>query len=280
MSSNTSRTGGKRGPKPFPGTRRKRCDLRVPAFQPIREHPKQYSRKRRSEVLLWLIHHRVADSRKNDFGEPPAPRLKPGQTPLSNEEHREIRMCKSSIIYRPPTFKEAEEFWKIQSTTIRLWWLSKGKYISPAEVENARLYRCQPSLDSTFKQTLGVAQNSFQPPALQSTSNAAAQLPPSDVQPQPSVVEISDDSDSHPGGYNSDDDEDLPDVETVISNAHGMDDQIMSKEIQGLQRIFDDSDTDIALAANQAASIDQTDEDSNENRDSEGSGDLELFGSI
>ncbi|KAI2463450.1 hypothetical protein F4781DRAFT_124357 [Annulohypoxylon bovei var. microspora] len=278
------RSGVKPGPKPFPGTRRKRCDLRVPPVQPIRHHHR-YPRKRKIDVLTWLVNYRVADTRKNEFGEPPAPRLKSGQEPLSEEQLREIRLCKDPVIYRPATYREAEKHWKIQGAIIASWWQGKKKYLPPAELEKSKYYMTQSSPNRAFKpqpsQNQTVTQNGIQPPTLQPTMNAATQSRAGVAQPHQAVVEISDDSESDSGGFISDDDEDLPDIETAIANARNKGDDQMSKDIRELQQIFDDSDTDIIPNTNEGASIDPQDPQDNEDgEDAEGYEDPELFGSI
>ncbi|KAI1214766.1 uncharacterized protein F4807DRAFT_455217 [Annulohypoxylon truncatum] len=230
------RCGVKRGPKPFPGTRRKRCDLRVPPVQPIR-HNHRYPRKREIDVLTWLVNHRVADARKNEFGEPLAPRLKSGQEPLSEEQLREIRPC----------------------AIIAAWWQQREKYHPPAEIEKSRYYLIQSSHHRNFKppsQNKSVAQNSIEPPSLQPTSNAATQSRAGVAHPRQAVVEISDESESDSGSFINDGDEDLPDIETAIANTRDMGHDQMSKDIRELQQIFDDSDTDIMLNANKGASMD------------------------
>ncbi|KAI1458469.1 hypothetical protein F4805DRAFT_140448 [Annulohypoxylon moriforme] len=280
------RPGIKRGPKSFSGTRRKRCDLRVPPVQPVQpvRHITRYSRKRKIDVLTWLVNHRVADISKNEFGEPPTPCLKSGQKPIPEEQLQELRQCKDHTIYRPATYREAEKYWNIQGTLIALWWQRREKYLPPAEIEKSKYYMIQSSPNKKFKppsQEKSVAQNSIEPPTLQPASNAATQSPTSVAQPKQAAVEISDDSGSDSDGFIGDDDEESPDIQPAIANTRNTGDDQMSKDIQELQQIFDDSDTDLMLNTNKGASTDpQGQQDNEESEDTEGSEDPELFGSI
>ncbi|KAI0884371.1 uncharacterized protein GGS22DRAFT_22539 [Annulohypoxylon maeteangense] len=279
------RSGVKRGPKPFPGTRRTRCDLRVPPVQSVR-HNNRYPKKRKIDVLLWLVNHRVADTRRNEFGQPPTPRLKSGQKPIPEEQLRELKQCKDHIIYRPATYREAEKHWNIQGAIIASWWQRKEKYLPSAEIEKSKYYMIKSSPNRNFKppgpsQNESAAQKSTEPPTLQPSSNAATQSRASVAQPKQAVVEISDDSEWDSNGFISDDDEDLPDIETAFVNSCSTEDEQMSKDIQELQKIFDDSDTDLMPNAKEGASTDpQGHQSSEEIDDAEESEDPELFGSI
>ncbi|TPX11694.1 uncharacterized protein E0L32_007673 [Thyridium curvatum] len=98
----------KRGPKPKPLSERV-----SKATNPITRPTRRYSRKRKIEVLMYLIHHRVA--------EPPQP---------LNARHRRRRLfgtapvhnIEDGLVYRLPTYEEASAFWKIPRSTILKWY--------------------------------------------------------------------------------------------------------------------------------------------------------------
>ncbi|KAL7625186.1 hypothetical protein AAE478_004401 [Parahypoxylon ruwenzoriense] len=287
----TPKTGVRRGPKPFPGTRRNRCDLRVPPAQPILRSKTTYPRKRRIEVLLWLINYRVADTRKNDFGEPFPPRVKLGQQQLSYEEQREMRLRRDPVVYRPPTYREAELFWKIRAGTIAHWWQTREKYLSPAQLEKARDYKIQPSpYGGSYKpqppqppqptQSQTIAQSSIQHTSAHITPPQPSQLQPGVVQPQIPVVEISDDSESDSADFDSDDDEDLLDVESAVADVGGVQDQPQPQpqpQVQPLpppQQQEQEQQQEKPQVTQESPQSDESDEDA------EGFEDPELFGSI
>ncbi|KAI1396437.1 hypothetical protein F4819DRAFT_491516 [Hypoxylon fuscum] len=281
MPSGRPPTGVRRGPKPFPGTRRKRCDLRVPPAQPVRRQHVRHPRKRKTEVLRWLIHHRVVDARKNEDGEPiTVNNAKFGQKLPKYDKQRAFQQRKDPFIYRPPTYREAEQFWKINSGTISHWWSKKEKYLSPAEVEEAKVYKVEspPASMLNRETTQGSAQ--------QHTLNMATPSGSGDVQPQQTAVEISDDSDSDASDLGND--EDMPDIDTPFTNAESSEDQQMSRDTQELEQIFDDSDVDVTPNPNEEHLVEdqqgtrdvydlQQGDDSDE--DGEGEEDPELFGS-
>jgi len=82
------------GPKPKPhATRPYRPQ------GPIQRIPRSYSKARKVEVLLFLLHHRVAveDTAQSQF--------------------------------RPPTKLEASYYWKIPEPTIQLWWAKRDEIL-------------------------------------------------------------------------------------------------------------------------------------------------------
>ncbi|RYP03978.1 hypothetical protein DL764_004749 [Monosporascus ibericus] len=132
----------KRGPKPFPGTRRMRCDLRVPPPQPIIRPRNTYTRKRRTDVLMWLIHHKIPEENQFRRGDSYAyTRTRAGIAPLPVHEENERRRkwANGETIYRAPTYKDAERFWKVPAGSICQWWKKREKYLPPHELERANL---------------------------------------------------------------------------------------------------------------------------------------------
>ena len=84
----------RRGPRPKPLEERVYCQR-----GPIKKIRRTYSKARKLEVILFLMHHRV---------------------PMTPEE----------VQYRRPTQKEASEFWKIPETTIQQWWSSRDVIVN------------------------------------------------------------------------------------------------------------------------------------------------------
>ena len=133
----------KRGPKPFPGTRRNRCNLRVPPPQPIVRPKSSYSRKHKTDVLLYLIHHRISDVREFRPDDHYVPtRRREGLAHLSAAEERDRRLCweNGAAVSRAPTYRDAERYWKIPLSTINAWWKNRGKYLPTHELERVKDY--------------------------------------------------------------------------------------------------------------------------------------------
>jgi len=115
------KSGGRRGPRPFVGSRRKRCDLRVPSVNPVKRHITIISRKRKIEVLLWLIDNCVALT-----GTPKTADIivtmavRDGATALTLEQERALEFFRvNGVVYCPPLYKEAAVFWSItKSSTV------------------------------------------------------------------------------------------------------------------------------------------------------------------
>ncbi|KAF2186694.1 hypothetical protein K469DRAFT_726176 [Zopfia rhizophila CBS 207.26] len=95
------------GPKPTP------LDARpYKQHKPISRIERSYSRERKIEVLLFLIHHRVKDDQRR--------RARAG---CANVE------LSDGTVYRPPTTAEASAYWKIPDRTIRAWWQQRDKIV-------------------------------------------------------------------------------------------------------------------------------------------------------
>ncbi|KAI1130973.1 hypothetical protein F5Y10DRAFT_99878 [Nemania abortiva] len=137
------RKGTKCGPKKFPGSRRTRCDLRVPPVQPLRRPQRTHSRATKTEVMLWLINNRIAVSKTGQWGEPylqTAASTRRDQVALTDEDRATLKKAfhANGVIYRPPTFKEAAEFFKISTCNIQGWWTVREKYLSPEDLDRSK----------------------------------------------------------------------------------------------------------------------------------------------
>ena len=75
--------------------------------KPVSRIERSYSRERKIEVLLFLIHHRVKDDQRR--------RARAGCENADTE-------LPNGTIYRPPTAAEASAYWKIPEITIKSWW--------------------------------------------------------------------------------------------------------------------------------------------------------------
>lgn len=130
----------KKGPKPFPGTRRKRCDLRVPPCEVIRRPTIHYPKKRKTQVLEWMLRNRIPEQRTCDSDSYHPLRNRSGEAPISYEELRDRRDVWDSggVVYRTPTYQDAGKFWRITPGTIVSWWLKKEKYLPAAEIEKLK----------------------------------------------------------------------------------------------------------------------------------------------
>ncbi|KAI3324912.1 hypothetical protein HD806DRAFT_533515 [Xylariaceae sp. AK1471] len=226
------RTGGKKGPKRFPGSRRKRCNLRVPPVKPIMRPKNHHPRKRKVEVLLWLIDNRVAVTQGNLWGEPLLGiALRKGQSRLTDEEHKTLKEFwrVNGVLYRPPTYKEAKSFWRINTGSIAHWWANRKKWLSPADYERSiklPVWETAPGfgIPKSAPRPQVIPEASAAADAVDSADgddgddgdnseddddndNAAAELPP------PTVMEGSDDSDIEL----DDDDDELPEPEATLS---------------------------------------------------------------
>ncbi|KAI1254420.1 hypothetical protein MGN70_003823 [Eutypa lata] len=205
------KTRNKRGPKPFPGTRRKRCDLRVPPPQPIVRPKTTYNKKRKTDVLMYLIHHRLADARGFDQRDHyfPITRMRQGMAPLSMEEAKQRREYwdKGAVVYRPPTLRDAENFWKIPHSTITHWWKKREKYLPASELERVKDYN---PLSGMSMGPLPLPPSSSTPDDPQQASGQLeATIPPA----APELIELDDSSDD------SDDDSDA--TEGISQNERG-----------------------------------------------------------
>ncbi|KAH8160593.1 hypothetical protein CIB48_g7655 [Xylaria polymorpha] len=217
--------GTKRGPKKFTESRRKRCDLRVPPTKPIvRPHNRQ-TRKRKTEVLLWLIDNRVSVTKESPSGgpfliSPSATRRE--RTYLTQDEREALKQAfrENGVIYRPPIFQEAETFWKVKKTTIAGWWRERSKFLSAEDYDRSNklpVYEIAPGF--------GIPKSAPRPQVLPETPATADAVNTPDTDDDdasdavgsspPSVIEVSDDSD-----IELDDDEDeLPELDAETLQA-------------------------------------------------------------
>ncbi|KAI1110913.1 hypothetical protein F5Y14DRAFT_335803 [Nemania sp. NC0429] len=137
------RKGTRRGPKEFPGSRRKRCDLRVPpAKTPVRIHVK-HTREFKIDVLLWLINNRVAVTEASDRGGPwiaSGSAARKSLRVLTDDERKALKQAfrKNGVIYRPPTLEEGGIAWDIgPKSTVSNWWDNRQKFLSPRDYERS-----------------------------------------------------------------------------------------------------------------------------------------------
>ena len=131
--------GTKRGPKKFTGSRRTRCDLRVPPVKPISRPIRSHSRKFKTDVLLWLINNRIAVTETGQWGLPylaSASSTRVGRVPLTDEDRVILKQAfrDNGVLYRPPTYKEAAAFWNVRANSVQNWWVIREKYLSPDDL--------------------------------------------------------------------------------------------------------------------------------------------------
>src|SRR6266702_7604593 len=94
--------------KKRPGPKTTPLDARpYKQHKPISRIERSYSRERKIQVLLFLIHHRVKDDQRR--------RARAGCTNAETE-------LPDGTVYRPPTAAEASAYWKIPEPTIKGWW--------------------------------------------------------------------------------------------------------------------------------------------------------------
>ncbi|KAI0909034.1 hypothetical protein F4823DRAFT_456599 [Ustulina deusta] len=203
--------GTKPGPRQFPTGCRKRCDLRVPPAHHARPQS-AIPRRRRVEVLLWLLNNRVASTQTTTYGKPYiASSLRQGQMRLTEDDHKALKEAfrKNGVIYRPPTYSDAARLFKIGRANIAYWWSLREKYLSPEDYDRSNklpMYETTPGA--------GNPTSAPRPQVLPETLVGTDADDDSDVSelPSPTVMEISDDSD-----FESDDDNDeLPEIEVAL----------------------------------------------------------------
>ena len=102
------------GPKPKPLSERNK-----PSFRQIKRVERSYKDRKRVEVLLFLLKHRVPGTLGENGGI-----VRKDLPSLTNG-------------YRPPTFFEASQFFKIPERTIKNWWKSRDKVVTK---EDSRAY--------------------------------------------------------------------------------------------------------------------------------------------
>jgi hypothetical protein len=83
------RTDCRPGPKPKPLNERPYKPLK-----PINRVERSYSRERKIEVILFRLHHRIPS----------------------------IDLDTRLLVYKPPTFLQMKDFWKIPEATMKGWW--------------------------------------------------------------------------------------------------------------------------------------------------------------
>jgi hypothetical protein len=80
---------------------------------PVNRPQQSYARRRKQQVVLFLLHHRI-----------PSDRPKRGR-PIADE------LPVEELGYRRPTFEEAAEYFKIESpNTVRGWWKARDKLLA------------------------------------------------------------------------------------------------------------------------------------------------------
>ncbi|KAK7739851.1 hypothetical protein SLS53_005443 [Cytospora paraplurivora] len=128
----------RRGPKP-----------KAPHERPWKE-PKPISRpkvtynlKRKQEVLLWLIHHRVEDVESDIPGRATTAKWREGEAGCVEKDPR-IMPDGSKKWMRAPTYHEASKFWKVSASTLTSWW-KKRKEILGGEVPQPEIPLVHPS---------------------------------------------------------------------------------------------------------------------------------------
>ncbi|KAI0491153.1 hypothetical protein F4859DRAFT_36099 [Xylaria cf. heliscus] len=218
---------GQRGPKKFTGSRRKRCDLRVPPTKPIVRPLCRHTRKRKTEVMLWMLDSRVPVTKGNAFGVPhiiSSSSNRRDRANLTEDERDALKKAfrENGVIYRLPTFKDAEAFWKINKTTVSDWWRCRSKYLSKDDYDrshNLPVYETVPGY--------GICESAPRPqvlPETLATADAANTTDTDDDNPgsitersAPDVIELSDDSD-----IESDNDMDeAPEPDTETQKTYG-----------------------------------------------------------
>lgn len=102
----------RRGPKPKPLAEK----VKEWKFEkPKRRQERSYTRERKIEVIMFLLNHRVPDTREV------MPRRRYGQYDVENEPPVE-NPDGTFTYFRAPTYTEASEWWKIPTATICSWW--------------------------------------------------------------------------------------------------------------------------------------------------------------
>ncbi|KAK4034006.1 hypothetical protein C8A01DRAFT_39524 [Parachaetomium inaequale] len=115
------------GPAPKPLSEK----LRAKPLKEVRRVKRKFTRERKIEVLLYLLNHRVADTRERR-----CPRRRMGQ-PHEEELTQPIAQGENGnfVWYRAPTYTEASKFWKIPVPTICGWWDSREKILEGTGIE-------------------------------------------------------------------------------------------------------------------------------------------------
>ena len=90
----------------------------------IKRPQKNCSRNRKIEVLMFIHHHRVVL-------EPSGVGYRLPRVPVGLEITSEKKLNGTTIYYRPPTFSEASNFWKVPLRTIEYWWAHQATILEP-----------------------------------------------------------------------------------------------------------------------------------------------------
>ncbi|KAI1810166.1 hypothetical protein GGS20DRAFT_220739 [Poronia punctata] len=202
----------KKGPQPFPGSRRKRCDLRVPTGKPPFRPRAFVSNERKTAIVLWLIDTRIAVTQANLSGEPIIGNaVRTGFPRLTTQEEKALKDAfkANGAIYRPPTYKEAKVCWKISAASAANWWQNRKHYLSQAEYERSNKL---PLWEATPGETL--ADTDPRPQVIPEDMAAAgkfAAVPDDHIEgpDQSSLMEMSDGDGLDNEGNGDEDDEDV-----------------------------------------------------------------------
>ncbi|KAK5654958.1 hypothetical protein OQA88_6715 [Cercophora sp. LCS_1] len=115
----------RRGPKPKPLSEK----VKGWKFEkPKRRQERSYTRERKIEVIMFLLNHRVPDTREV------MPRRRYGQYDVENEPPQE-NPDGTFTYFRAPTYTEASEWWKIPTATICSWWDKREAILAGSGIE-------------------------------------------------------------------------------------------------------------------------------------------------
>ncbi|KAK0730807.1 hypothetical protein B0H67DRAFT_51090 [Lasiosphaeris hirsuta] len=99
--------------------------------KPRKRIEQSYTRQRKIDVLLFLLNHRVADSRMRKV-----PRRRIGQPHDQEPEQPMVRDENGDLVwYRAPTYIETSKFWKVPVPTIQGWWDAREKILEGTGIE-------------------------------------------------------------------------------------------------------------------------------------------------
>ncbi|KAI0454585.1 hypothetical protein F5B21DRAFT_504279 [Xylaria acuta] len=104
------------------------------------------------------------------------------QTHRAPSRNATLRFRENGVIDRPPTFEEAEAFWKMNKTTVANWWSHRAKYLSPDDYDSSNEL-------PVFPETLATAGAVNIPGTDDDSAGDFTKRPP------PNVMEVSRDSD-------------------------------------------------------------------------------------
>ncbi|KAI0875534.1 hypothetical protein GGS24DRAFT_499753 [Hypoxylon argillaceum] len=216
------RKGTKRGPKAFSGSRRTRCDLRVPPVKPLVRHQRSHPRDEKTKILLWLINNRIAIYKMSPRAElhlARASAYRKGRVPLTHEDRQTLRQAfdDNGVIYRPPMFKEAAIYWNVKKGSVSTWWTDREKYLSPEDFDRSnKLPGCEVAPGAGIPKSAPRAQVLLETPTPTDVADSADThdndesdaAEPSPPPPPLNDAEMSDDSDIELDDDDNDDDDD------------------------------------------------------------------------